>query len=707
LEDGYIVALNIAISDGNKTLWQQTKNVTVNAPVLSIGNLTVNDAGGNGDGILDPGETADLYIQASNTGHADVTNAIGMISTGSPYLIINSAVTTPVDLSTGSSENFIFNVTASAAAEDGTLADVLFTLTAGSNNQYSANDEFDLVIGFVPEYCEASGGCDEYISRVQIGTIDNSSSCDGYHDYTDISTDVDLGGSYPIVVTVGTPYSSDALAAFVDWNYDGDFSDNGESFPLTWTNPNATGNIVVPEGITPRNVTIRIRLTYASTPAACGTTTYGEVEDYTLSIQPGITQGGTLAATNSMVCIGSSTGTITLSNNSGTITDWEKRYNGGAWTSIGTTESTYSETPAEAGTWEYRVEVDNGAAYSTVVSIVVNPLTVAGTVTGGSSICEGDNTGTLTLSGHTGTVQRWQKQLNSGTWSNITNTLSTYSEIPSADGTWSYRAVVKSGVCSEGNSDATDVVVNPSAVSGTASIDDNTICTGTSVTLTLSGYDGSIQWQSSGNGTDWDDISGAVTSPYTTEAITSNSWFRAVVSLGECEDALSNSLSVTVSENPVAGFTFTADNQTISFTNTSSNAISYSWDFGDTYTSTETNPVHTYTASDNYTVTLTAINGVCADDEDEQSIDVTFVGVVDLDANIQIKPNPSTGKFMIHTGNYKVDLISIYTVNGQKILETKPGSNQVEIDLSSVSKGVYFIEIKSNNWKINKKMILK
>jgi hypothetical protein len=707
LEDGYVVALNIAITDGSKTLWQQTKNVTVNAPILTVGNLTINDAEGNADGILDPGETADVLIQTTNTGHADVSNVIGQISTTSPYLILNTTSTSPVSLLEGEAGVFSFNVMASAAAEEGTLADLLFSITGGAENQYSGNNDFDIVIGFVPEYCEASGGCDEYISRVQFGTIDNSSSCDGYHDYTAISSEVDMGSSYPITVTVGTPYSSDALAAYVDWNYDGDFTDAGESFPLTWASPNATGNIMVPEGITPRNLTMRIRLTYNSTPAPCGTTTYGEVEDYTLTVLPGITQGGTLNATNSMVCIGSSTGTITLSNNSGTVTDWEKRLNGGAWTSIGNTASTYSETTAEAGTWEYRVAVDAGAAYSTVVSIVVNPLTVSGSVSGGSTVCEGENTGTLTLSGHIGNVQRWQKQLNGGTWSNITNSLITYSEIPSADGTWSYRAVVKSGVCSEADSESTDVLVNPSAVSGTATVDDNTICTGSTVTLTLTSYEGSIQWQVSDNGTDWSDITDATTNTYATDALTANTWYRAVVSLGECNDAVSNSVAISISENPVSGFTFVADNQTLTFTNTSTNATSYSWDFGDTFSSTQTNPVHTFAAAGNYTVVLTAINGVCPDNEYEQTIAVTYVGVDDLNANVLIQPNPSDGRFFIQSGNYKMTSLSIYNVSGQKIYETVPMNTTVEVDLNQVVPGIYFIEIIANNMKINKKLILK
>jgi PKD repeat protein len=59
---------------------------------------------------------------------------------------------------------------------------------------------------------------------------------------------------------------------------------------------------------------------------------------------------------------------------------------------------------------------------------------------------------------------------------------------------------------------------------------------------------------------------------------------------------------------PVAGFTYVLDGMTATFTNTSTLSDSYSWDFGDGNTSTETNPMHTYTAPGIYNVVLTASN---------------------------------------------------------------------------------------------------
>jgi len=55
-----------------------------------------------------------------------------------------------------------------------------------------------------------------------------------------------------------------------------------------------------------------------------------------------------------------------------------------------------------------------------------------------------------------------------------------------------------------------------------------------------------------------------------------------------------------------ADFSFTVDDFTVTFTNESRDATSYSWDFGDGNTSTEENPTHTYAAEDTYEVVLTA-----------------------------------------------------------------------------------------------------
>jgi len=99
-------------------------------------------------------------------------------------------------------------------------------------------------------------------------------------------------------------------------------------------------------------------------------------------------------------------------------------------------------------------------ATSNVITMIVNPVSVGGSVTGGSTICSGSNSGILTLSGKTGTVVKWQRSVSPfSAWTDIANTATTYTS-GALTQTTQFRAVVQSGNCAVANSTATTVTVN-------------------------------------------------------------------------------------------------------------------------------------------------------------------------------------------------------------------------------------------------------
>ncbi|MEQ8702638.1 MAG: PKD domain-containing protein [Phaeodactylibacter sp.] len=105
--------------------------------------------------------------------------------------------------------------------------------------------------------------------------------------------------------------------------------------------------------------------------------------------------------------------------------------------------------------------------------------------------------------------------------------------------------------------------------------------------------------------------------------------FRLSVSSNCFPPVYSPLIEVTPGAPPVADFFFEVNGLTVSFGQTSTNGISYNWDFGDGNTATAPSPDHTYATAGHYTVTLTAANA-CGDDTIEKTIIVGSAPVADF-----------------------------------------------------------------------------
>ncbi len=136
-------------------------------------------------------------------------------------------------------------------------------------------------------YCPASGGCSEFIQQVTMDSINNFSGCKNYSNFTNFSTTVQSGISYPISITIGNPYAEDVLGIWVDWDQDEDWDD--ETMIQSSGDPfnGFTAEIIPPDGIPSGYTRMRIRLQWGGIPEPCGTTQYGEVEDYNLFVLGG------------------------------------------------------------------------------------------------------------------------------------------------------------------------------------------------------------------------------------------------------------------------------------------------------------------------------------------------------------------------------------------------------------------------------------
>ena len=88
--------------------------------------------------------------------------------------------------------------------------------------------------------------------------------------------------------------------------------------------------------------------------------------------------------------------------------------------------------------------------------------------------------------------------------------------------------------------------------------------------------------------------------------------YTYTVTQGYCGSFTPSGVNITAKPSPIADFTSSIVGQTSTFSNTSTNANYHLWDFGDTSSSTITNPVKSYLSSGTYDITLKSFNS-CGD----------------------------------------------------------------------------------------------
>ena len=242
--------------------------------------------------------------------------------------------------------------------------------------------------------------------------------------------------------------------------------------------------------------------------------------------------------------------------------------------------------------------------------------------------------------------------------------------------------------------------LKPNGVISPAS--DTAICEGTSLAVTASGG-ASYEW-SNGEITATANLSPSQVTTYT--VITR--------SAEGCEDF--DDITVSVNPLPVAGFSHQVFKDSVVFSNTSTLATSYAWDFGDGQSSADLNPFNIYDTTGLYAITLTATND-CGDVDSTITISVTVpveinnISDIALWKNVNLYPNPtaSTLNYYIENQLYGAMNITVIDVNG-KVLQTSAqtkGSNQTSgtLDLASYTDGIYLIEFRIDDSVIRSRVV--
>ncbi len=224
---------------------------------------------------------------------------------------------------------------------------------------------------------------------------------------------------------------------------------------------------------------------------------------------------------------------------------------------------------------------DCTSAKSAAKTITVNAYSVAGTVTGGGTLCNNGGA-TVKLAGNLGKIE-WQYSVDGVNyftapyWKTIAtvptffnpSNATTFTTLASTGiaatyifsnftATTYFRAKITNGVCSTVYTNAVQYVIGSVAAAGTISPSSLTICPSTGTTLTLSGSVGAIQWQkatvsaTTGLPGTFANIAGQTGTSLATGNLTASAAYKAVVTIGSCSTVETAYMIVSVMAKPIS-----------------------------------------------------------------------------------------------------------------------------------------------------------
>jgi len=178
--NGHNINFTAEFTDVYDSVWTTNVAVTVYAPVLTYQEYAV--SGGNGNGVLEPGETVTLVVTLENEGGAAASSVATTLLTASPNITINDNsgnFGTIAAGATATNSGDPYSVTADVATPYGTAIDFSIAVQSGV---YVDTLDFSLVVGqLVPTdtgyyYTYYSGGPHTYSPTFDWVAIDSTQS---------------------------------------------------------------------------------------------------------------------------------------------------------------------------------------------------------------------------------------------------------------------------------------------------------------------------------------------------------------------------------------------------------------------------------------------------------------------------------------------------------------------------------------------------
>jgi len=256
--------------------------------------------------------------------------------------------------------------------------------------------------------------------------------------------------------------------------------------------------------------------------------------------------------------------------------------------------------------------------------------------------------------------------------------------------------------------------VNPEPIAGTLAVDKNLVCGHDSATITLSGYLGSVNWWESADGGNTFTLKNQNSvndSTFNTKAIADTMHYLAIVTTAGCPADTALMLEVPVSVIN-ASFTNNEGSRTVIFTNTSENAVSWNWTFGDNQSSTEQNPTHVFATSGYFNVKLSSTNADACAHSITKQLNVFITSIPNhLSDNLKVYPNPVNDVLHLewNTDGQKNLEYEIVSTLGAKVASDRiSAAQQGEVNtilLPKIPSGIYIFVLKENGILVGTKLI--
>jgi hypothetical protein len=259
--DGHLAMFDLTATDSSDSTWTSEFSILVKAPSLAFESLEVDDAppGGDGDGVLEPGELADIYVTVANTGSAQAHNVVGVISSDDPYLyvFVDEANYGHIDSGSSATSEPGYRIYVDPGIPQGYKIPVDIELKTIEN--YTFNDSFKLFVvssGFWDDMESGEGDWDHYavtpsytdqwhMETYRSYSSSHSWKCGGvggseYDDYVDAGLVTPPIG-IPRNATLTFWHWMDAEIEDQTWAWDGGIVEVSTDEGATWTQ-------VAPEG---------------------------------------------------------------------------------------------------------------------------------------------------------------------------------------------------------------------------------------------------------------------------------------------------------------------------------------------------------------------------------------------------------------------------------------------------------------------------